>query len=82
MGNGLAERAEAVAHPLPDRFQRLEACAAPGSMDADALGGAMIDGNEDGDLTLAGPARGHVGAPHGIHPIRGNRAIMVGRPPG
>jgi hypothetical protein len=33
----------------------------------------VIDGDEDVDLTLLGPGRGHVGAPHRVH-----RVLLVG----
>jgi hypothetical protein len=45
-------------------------------MNADALGRAVIDGDEHGSLPLARHDRGQVGAPHRIHPLGGDRAVM------
>ena len=58
------------AHPLPDRLQGLEAGGAKGSVSADALGRAVVDGDEDRRLPLAGDGRGQVGAPHLSNDIR------------
>src|SRR4051812_20427857 len=41
-GDVLGERAEALAHRLLDRLERLEAVGAPAGMDADALGRAVV----------------------------------------
>src|SRR4051794_24383877 len=49
-GDVFAERPEATAHPLSDRPKRLEAGAAPGGVNADALGAVVVDGDEHGDL--------------------------------
>src|SRR3954467_8432823 len=62
-GDALAEGAEALAHRLPDRLERLEPVGAAAGMDADALGRAGIDRHEHGRLALAGHHRGQVGAP-------------------
>ena len=40
-------------------------------VDADAFGGAVVDGDEDRGLALAGDRRGHVGAPHRVDRSRG-----------
>jgi hypothetical protein len=45
-GDVPGEAAEMLAHALTDRFERLEASGALCGMDADALGGAMVDGDE------------------------------------
>jgi hypothetical protein len=81
-GEVFAKRAEAVADPLPDWLERLEAGAAPGRVQADALGAVVVNGDEDGDLALTGPGRGHVGAPHDVHPVGNDGAVVVARPPG
>ena len=66
-------------HPT-QRLQRLEAGAAARRVDADALGLVVVDGDEDRDLPLLGPGRRHVGAPHGVDPVRDDRAVVVARP--
>ena len=48
-------------------------------VDADAFGRAVIDGDEDGSLALAGRHAGHVGSPHLIDPIRSDPAVMSAR---
>jgi hypothetical protein len=53
-----AERSEVMPDSLADRLERLEAGSAAGSMDADALGGAVVDGDEHRDLPLAGDRGG------------------------
>src|SRR3712207_8667233 len=55
-------------HALPDRLKRLEAVAGGGGMAADALAGAVVDGDEDPGPALGrGDGLGHVGAPHHVH---------------
>jgi hypothetical protein len=49
---------EMLAHPLADRFERLEPGGALRGMDAGAFGRAMADRNEHGRLALAGDRRG------------------------
>src|SRR5918998_6246447 len=61
------EATEVAPHALPDRLQRLEAVRVPGGMDADAVGRAVVDGDEHRRLTLAGDGRGQIGAPEGVH---------------
>src|SRR3712207_9550661 len=64
MGDVLGEAAEAAPHALADRLERLEAGGAEGGVDADALGRAVVDGDEHRGLALAqGHGLGHVG-PH------------------
>jgi hypothetical protein len=70
-GDVLGEAAEIVARALADRFERLEASGAPCGVDADAFGGAVVDGDEDRRLALAGDGRRQVGAPHRVHRLRG-----------
>src|SRR4051812_42504263 len=67
-GDVLGERAAALAHRLPDRLERLEAVGAPAGMDADALGRAVVDGDEHRGLALAG------------HHRRSGRSPTSGRP--
>src|SRR4051794_1980766 len=52
-GDALAEGAEALAHRLPDRLERLEPVGAAAGVDADALGRAVVDRHEHGRLALA-----------------------------
>ena len=51
--HALREAAEAGADTLSDRFEGFEACRPSGGVDADALGRAVVDGDEDRRLTLA-----------------------------
>ncbi len=46
-GDVLADGAEMPPHALTQRFERLEAGAMPGGVDADTLGTVVVDGNED-----------------------------------
>src|SRR3954465_3458984 len=48
-------------------------------VDADALGRAMINGDEYRRLALAGHDRGQVAAPHHIDPLGGDPAVMGSR---
>src|SRR3954468_2026408 len=75
-GDVLGEGAEALAHRLPDRLERLEAVSAAAGVDADALGRAVVDRHEHGRLALAGHHRGQVGPPHEIDPLGGDRAVV------
>jgi len=64
---------------LAERLERREAGASPGGVAADALSGAVIDGDEPGGGTLVGPAGGGVAAPPGIGAVRAERAVVGGR---
>src|SRR3954452_889352 len=75
-GDVLGERAAALAHRLLDRLERLEAVGAPAGMDAVALGRAVVDGDEDRGLALAGHHRGQVGPPHHVDPLGRDRAVV------
>src|SRR4051794_37933300 len=85
-GDVPAEGTVAPPDGLPDRLERLEAVRVAGSVDAQALGRAVVDGDEHRGLALAGHHRGHVGAPHGVDPLGRDRAPSWGlravRPPG
>ena len=60
-GDPRIEAAEVLPHALPERLQRLEAVAPLGGVEADALAGAVIDGDEDvGQALAGGDGRGHV----------------------
>ena len=52
--DAFGERAEAGADTLADRLEGLEAGRPARGVDADALGRAMVDGDEDRGLTLSG----------------------------
>src|SRR5215212_4335905 len=80
--DALPEAPEALARTLPDRLQRLKAGGAPGRMDADALGRAVVDGNEYTRETFTCHDAGQVGAPHRVDPLGRDRAVMAPGPPG
>ena len=63
----------------PWRFERFEPGAAPGGMDADTFGVVVVNGNEDWDLPVGRPGRGHVGAPHRVDGVGDDGAVMVAR---
>ena len=68
---------EVLPEPLPQRLQRLEARARSRRVDADALLRAVIDGDEDGGVPLAGgEAGGRVGPPHLVRPLGGDRPVV------
>ena len=75
-GDALGEGAEAGAHALAQRLERLEAGRPAGGVDADAFGRAVIDRDEDRGLALAGQGRGQVGAPHRVDPLGADRAVV------
>src|SRR3954449_6296344 len=79
-GRILCERPEVAAHALADRLQRFEARGSGGSVDADAFGRAVVNGDEHGGLSLAGPGRGQVGAPHLVYPVGNDGAVVTARP--
>src|SRR3954471_13404337 len=84
-GDVPAEGTVAPPDGLPDRLERLEAVRVAGSVDAQALGRAVVDGDEHRGLALAGHHRGHGGAPHGVDPLGRDRAVVAlrsVRPPG
>jgi hypothetical protein len=79
-GGVLLDAAEALGDALPDRLQRLVPGAVQGGVDADALGRAMVDGDEDRDLALLHREAGrHVGAPHRVDGLRDDRAVVAAR---
>src|SRR3954469_16485055 len=74
--------AEAAPHALPDRLERLEAGGPARGMDAHALSRVMIDSDEYRDLALAGVGRGQIGAPHRVHRVGDDGAVVVARASG
>src|SRR3954454_15019710 len=78
-GDPLGERAEALAHRLRDRLERREPVGAAAGVDADALGRAMIDGDEQRPPALARHDRGQIAAPHDVDPLGGDPAVMGSR---
>ena len=80
--HAVGERAEILAHALTEWFERLEAGAVAGGVDADALGIVVVDGDEYRDLAFASPGRGYVGAPHGVQRVRDDGAVVVARAAG
>ena len=58
----LGESAEAAAHALADRLERLKAGGPARGVDADTLSRAVVDGHKHRDLSLAGEGGGQVGA--------------------
>src|SRR3954453_16967039 len=78
----LSKAAEAAPHALPDRLERLEAGGPARGMDAHALSRVMIDSDEYRDLALAGVGRGQIGAPHRVHRVGDDGAVVVARASG
>src|SRR3954466_254474 len=77
LGRALLDAAEVAQHALAHRLERLEAVTGAGDMVADALAGAVVDGNEHpGPAISDGHGLGHVGPPHGVHHRGGDGAIM------
>src|SRR3982751_6895459 len=77
LGDAAADRAEVAQDALTDRLERLEAVAGAGGMAADALAGAVVDGDEDpGPAFSEGHSLGHIGAPHDIHGGGGDGAVV------
>src|SRR4051812_15963300 len=80
LGHILLDPAEVTQHALAHRLECLEAVAGAGGMVADALAGAVVDGNEHPGPPLAqGDGLGHVGAPHYVHRRGGDGAVMGAR---
>jgi hypothetical protein len=75
-----ADRSEAAPDALADRLERLVARRLRAAMDADALGRAGIDGDEQRGLPLAGGAGRDIGPPHLIPARHGDRAVLGARP--
>ena len=76
-GDQRSDGAEARAHALVDGFERLVAGARLRRVDADALGGAVVHGEEDGHLAvLLGECGGRVGAPHLVRCLRDDGAVV------
>ncbi len=75
----LAKAPEMAAHALAQRHEGLETCGAECGVDADAFGRVVIAGNEDDGLRLAGDG---VGAPHDVHGVGDDGAVMGPRPAG
>ena len=77
LGRVPLDASEVAQHALAHRLERLEAVAGAGGMAADALAGAVVDGNEhSGPAFAQGHGLGHVGPPHGVHRGRGDGAVM------
>ena len=51
-------------------------------MEADAVGAAVVDGDEHRRLALAGPGGGQVGAPHRVHRLGDDGAVVGARAAG
>jgi hypothetical protein len=62
--------------PLAERLERLEPRRPPGGVDAQAFGRGVIHRHEDRDLALAGQGRGQIGAPHLVHAVGSDRAVV------
>src|SRR3954466_1246987 len=78
-GDLLREAAEVPPHPLAERLERLEPVGTVAGVDADALGRAVVGGDEDRGLTLAGDRGGQVGAPHHVDRLGDDRAVVGAR---
>ena len=72
----LGEGAEGGAHALAERLERLEARGAARGVDAQAFRRAVIDRHEDRGLALADQGRGQIRAPHRVHPLGADRAVV------
>ena len=71
------DAAEVAQDALAHRLECLEAVAGAGGMVADALAGAVVDGNEHPGPTFSdGHGLGHVGPPHRVHRRGGDGAVM------
>ena len=75
-GDPLGEGAEAGAHALTERLERLEAGRAAGGVDAQAFGRGVIHRDEDRGLALAGQGRGQIGGPHLVDPLGADGAVV------
>ena len=76
-GGAGADPAEAFADTLAEGLQGLEAGPALGGMQTDALGRAVVNGHEDTGRPLGDGHRGrHVGAPHHVRRLGGDRAVV------
>src|SRR4051812_38128518 len=78
-GGALGEGAKMRAHALTNGLERLETIGASAGVEANALGRAVIDGNEHRRLALAGHDRGQIAAPHDVDPLGGDRAVVGSR---
>src|SRR3954469_19671016 len=80
LGHGLLDGAEVAQDALAHRLEGLEAVAGARGMAANALAGAVVNGDEHPGPTLVqGHGLGHVGAPHHIHGGGGDGAVMGAR---
>jgi hypothetical protein len=70
-GGILIDAAEALGDALPDRLQRLVAGGVQRGVDADALGRAVIDGDEDGGLAVFEGVGGRHVVPHMVSMVFG-----------
>src|SRR4051812_35323981 len=76
-GRVLLDGTKVAQDALAHRLECLEAVAGARGMAADALAGAVVDGNEHpGPALLGSHGFGHVGAPHDIHGGGGDGAVM------
>ena len=76
-GNVLRECREVTPDTLADWLQRLETRRTGGGVDTDTFGRAVVDGDEHCSLPFVGPDRGQIGAPHLVHPVGDDGAVMV-----
>src|SRR3954464_7882200 len=76
------ESAEAAPHALPDRLQRLKTGGSARRLGAHTPRRVMIEGHKHRDLSLTGEGRGQVGAPHRVHRVGDDGAVVVARASG
>ena len=76
--DGGGERAELLSDRLADGLERLEPVGPFDLMNADAVGGAVIDGGEDGHLpVLFGEGGRAIGAPQLVGRFRDDVALVA-----
>lgn len=79
LGYSGGERAVLLSHGLPHGLQRFEALVFFDGMNAQTVGGAVVDGGEDRHLAvLLGERRGGIGSPHLIGLFRNDGPLVWG----
>ncbi len=84
-GDILADGPEAFPHPLADRLKGLKAGATGGGVDTNAPRRAMVNSDEDGNLSASGQdGPRHIRTPHLVYGLRDDGSVVgaraMGRP--